>query len=99
VFYLVNRTRLGMLVRAGAFDREMAQLMGVEVPRVFVLIFVMGAVLAALAGALLGPISSIEVGMGETILIPALIVVVIGGIGSVKGAFVASLLIGLVDTI
>lgn len=99
IFYLVSRTRLGMLVRAGAFDRQMTELMGVEVPRVFVLVFVIGAVLAGFAGALLGPISSIEVGMGETILIPALIVVVIGGIGSVRGAFIASMMIGLVDTI
>lgn len=99
VFCLISRTRLGMLVRAGAADRRMTALMGIRVSRVFVLVFVISAALAALAGALLGPISAIEIGMGETILIPALVVIVIGGIGSIRGAFVASLLISVVDTI
>jgi branched-chain amino acid transport system permease protein len=98
LYLLVNHTRLGMLVRAGASNRSMAQWMGVRVSRVFALVFAMGAALAALAGALMAPISAVQVGMGESILIPALVVIVIGGIGSIRGAFVASLLVGLVDT-
>ena len=98
LYLLVNHSRVGMLVRAGASDRWMAELMGVRVKRVFSGIFVLGAALAALAGALMGPIMAVQVGMGESILIPALVVIVIGGIGSVRGAFVAALLVGLVDT-
>ena len=98
LYLLVNHTRLGMLVRAGASNRSMAQWMGVRVSRVFAVVFAMGAALAALAGALMAPISAVQVGMGESILIPALVVIVIGGIGSIRGAFVASLLVGLVDT-
>jgi branched-chain amino acid transport system permease protein len=77
----------------------MAELMGVRVGRIFNGIFLLGAALAALAGALMGPIIAVQVGMGESILIPALVVIVIGGIGSLRGAFVAALLVGLVDTI
>jgi len=99
LYVLVNHTRLGMLVRAGASDRGMAELMGVRVGRVFTGVFALGAALAAVAGALLGPIAAVQIGMGESILIPALVVIVIGGIGSVRGAFVAALLVGLVDTI
>src|SRR3989344_4806700 len=99
LYLLVNHSRVGMLVRAGASDRWMAELMGVRVKRVFSGIFLLGAALAALAGALMGPIMAVQVGMGESILIPALVVIVIGGIGSVRGAFVAALLVGLVDTI
>lgn len=99
LYLLVNHSRVGMLVRAGASDRWMAELMGVRVKRVFSGIFVLGAALAALAGALMGPLMAVQVGMGEAILIPALVVIVIGGIGSVRGAFVAALLVGLVDTI
>ncbi|WP_394791644.1 branched-chain amino acid ABC transporter permease [Rhodoferax sp.] len=99
LYLLVNHSRMGMLVRAGASDRWMAELMGVRVKRVFSGVFALGAALAALAGALMGPIMAVQVGMGESILIPALVVIVIGGIGSVRGAFVASLLVGLVDTI
>ena len=98
LYLLVNHTRVGMLVRAGASDRAMAEFMGVRVRRLFSGIFVLGAGLAALAGALMGPISAVQVGMGEAILIPALVVIVVGGIGSVRGAFVAALLVGLVDT-
>ena len=98
LYLLVNHTRLGMLVRAGASNRNMAQWMGVRVNRVFAVVFACGAGLAALAGALMAPISAVQVGMGESILIPALVVIVIGGIGSVRGALVASLLVGLVDT-
>jgi branched-chain amino acid transport system permease protein len=98
LYLLVNHTRLGMLVRAGASNRRMAELMGVKVGQVFTLVFILGAALAALAGALMGPISSVQIGMGESIMIPALVVIVIGGIGSIRGAFVASLMVGLVDT-
>ncbi|GAA4331945.1 branched-chain amino acid ABC transporter permease [Pigmentiphaga soli] len=98
LYLLVNRTRIGMLVRAGASNRGMAELMGVRVDRVFTLVFLLGAALAAVAGALMGPISAVQIGMGESILIPALVVIVIGGIGSVRGVFVASMLVGVVDT-
>ncbi|MBU4609429.1 branched-chain amino acid ABC transporter permease [Achromobacter sp. GG226] len=98
LYLLVNRTRLGMLVRAGASNRSMAEFMGVRVARVFSFVFALGAALAALAGALMGPISAVQIGMGESILIPALVVIVIGGIGSIRGAFVASLLVGMIDT-
>ena len=99
LYLLVNHTRVGMRVRAGASDRPMAELMGVRVGRIFNGVFLLGAALAALAGGLMGPIMAVQIGMGEAILIPALVVIVIGGIGSIRGAFVASLLVGLVDTI
>jgi len=99
LYLLVNHTRVGMLVRAGASNRAMAEWMGVRVDRVFSLVFLLGAALAALAGALMGPLTAVQVGMGEEILIPSLVVLVIGGIGSVRGAFVAAMLVGLVDTI
>ena len=98
LYLLVNKTRIGMLVRAGASNRQMAEHMGVRVGGVFAFVFALGAGLAALAGALMAPISAVQIGMGEAILIPALVVIVIGGIGSVRGAFVAALLVGLVDT-
>ena len=98
LYLLVNHTRIGMLVRAGASNRAMTEFMGVRVGRVFTLVFALGAALAAVAGALMGPISAVEIGMGEAIMIPALVVIVIGGIGSIRGAFLASLLVGLVDT-
>ena len=97
LYFLVNHSRLGMLVRAGASNRPMAEFMGVQVSRVFTLVFGLGAALAAVAGALMAPLSAVAVGMGEAILIPALVVIVIGGIGSVRGAFVAAMLVGLVD--
>ncbi len=99
LWWLVNHTRVGMRVRAGASDRPMAEWMGVRVGRIFNGVFLLGAALAALAGALMGPLVAVQVGMGEQILIPALVVLVIGGIGSVRGAFVAALLVGVVDTI
>jgi branched-chain amino acid transport system permease protein len=99
LYALVNHTRLGMLVRAGASNRAMAQLMGVRVKQVFTVIFLLGAALAGLAGALMGPLSAVQNGMGETIMIPALIVIVIGGIGSVRGALVGALIVGIVDTL
>ena len=99
LFLLVNRTRAGMRVRAGASNREMAEVMGVDVKRLFTAVFAIGAALCAVAGALLGPLLAVQVGMGESILILAFVVVVIGGIGSVRGAFVGALLVGFVDTL
>jgi branched-chain amino acid transport system permease protein len=99
LYVLVARTRVGMLVRAGASNREMALAMGVDIRRLFTLLFGVGAGLCAVAGALLGPLLAVQVGMGENILILAFVVVVIGGIGSIRGALVGAVLVGLVDTI
>jgi branched-chain amino acid transport system permease protein len=98
LWLLVARTRMGMQVRAGASNREMAMLMGADVRRLFTGLFAVGAALCALAGGLLGPLLAVQVGMGESILILAFVVIVIGGIGSIRGAFVGALLIGVVDT-
>ena len=98
LYLLVARTKMGMLVRAGASNREMAIAMGVNIRRLFTVVFALGAALCALAGAMLGPILAVQVGMGENILILAFVVIVIGGIGSIRGAFVGALLVGLVDT-
>ena len=95
---LVTRTRLGMQVRAGASNREMALAMGVPVRRLFTALFGLGAALCAVAGGLLGPLLAVQVGMGESILILAFVVIVIGGIGSIRGALVGALLVGVVDT-
>ncbi len=99
LYLIVVKTRLGMLVRAGASNREMALAMGVNIKLVFTLLFAFGAALCALAGTLLGSILAVQVGMGESILILAFVVVVIGGIGSVRGALVGALLVGIVDTL
>jgi branched-chain amino acid transport system permease protein len=99
LYLLVVKTRVGMWVRAGAANREMATTMGVDIKRLFTFVFGLGAALCALAGAMLGPLLAVQVGMGENILILAFVVVVIGGIGSIRGAFVGALLIGLVDTL
>jgi len=98
LYLLVAKTRTGMLVRAGSSNRAMAAAMGVRVDRLFAVIFTLGAMLAAVAGALLGPLLAVEVGMGQSILILALVVIVIGGIGSIRGAFVGALVVGIVDT-
>jgi branched-chain amino acid transport system permease protein len=98
LYVLVARTRTGMRVRAGASNREMATTMGVNVRVLFTALFGVGAGLCALAGAMLGPILSVQVGMGESVLILAFVVIVIGGIGSIRGALVGALLIGMVDT-
>ena len=98
LYWFVTRTRAGVLVRAGASNRQMATLMGVRVPLLFLGVFTLGAMLAAVAGALLGPITAVQVGMGEEILILVLVCIVIGGIGSIRGAFVGALLVGMVDT-
>jgi branched-chain amino acid transport system permease protein len=99
LFILINKTRVGMLVRAGASNREMATVMGVNIRALFTVVFGIGAGLCAVAGALLAPLLAVQVGMGENILILAFVVIVIGGIGSVRGAFVGALLVGIVDTI
>lgn len=98
LYLIVAHTRIGMWVRAGASDRAIASAMGVNVGLVFSLVFAGGAALAELAGIMAGPISAVQVGMGEPVLILALVVTVIGGIGSIKGAFIAAILIGVVDT-
>ena len=97
LYLLVTKTRTGMLIRAGASNREMVGALGVDIKKVFTLVFGLGAGLAALAGVLAGPIFSVTIGMGENILIQVLVVIVIGGIGSVRGAFVAAFLIGVID--
>jgi len=98
LYVLVTRTRLGMQVRAGAANREMAQAMGVDVQRLFSFVFAFGAALCALAGGMLGPLLAVQVGMGESILILAFVVIVIGGIGSIRGALLGAMLVGVVDT-
>jgi branched-chain amino acid transport system permease protein len=95
----VAKTRTGMQVRAGASNREMALALGVNVPRLFTLVFGAGAALCAVAGALLAPLLAVQVGMGESILILAFVVIVIGGIGSIRGALVGSILVGMIDTV
>jgi branched-chain amino acid transport system permease protein len=99
LYLLVAKTRIGMRVRAGASNREMATAMGVNVRGLFTLVFAVGAALCAVAGAMLGPILAVQVGMGESILILAFVVIVIGGIGSIRGAMVGALLVGIVDTV
>lgn len=98
LWLLITRTRIGMLVRAGATNREMVAALGVDISLLYTLLFAAGAVMAGLAGAMAGPLVSVQVGMGEQVLILAFVVVVIGGIGSVRGAFVGALLVGVVDT-
>jgi len=99
MYLLVTRTRLGALVRAGAANRVMTEAMGVNVKRLFTAVFGIGAGLCAVAGALLGPLLAVQVGMGENILILAFVVIVIGGIGSIRGALIGSILVGCVDTL
>ncbi len=98
LYLLVAKTRLGMLIRAGAANRVMVAALGVNVRLLYTLVFGLGAALAALSGLMAGPIFTVESGMGESVLILAFVVIVIGGIGSIRGAFVASLLVGIVDT-
>ncbi|MBU6499446.1 MAG: branched-chain amino acid ABC transporter permease, partial [Rhodospirillales bacterium] len=95
----VNRTRAGMLIRAGASNPVMVAALGVDVGRLFRLVFAIGAMLAGFAGVLAAPLVSVEPGMGDNLLILAFVVIVIGGIGSIRGAFIAALLVGLVDTL
>jgi branched-chain amino acid transport system permease protein len=96
---VVNGTRAGMLIRAGASNPAMVSALGVDIRRLFRLVFGVGAMLAGFAGVLAAPLVSVEPGMGENVLILAFVVIVIGGIGSIRGAFVAAVLVGLVDTV
>lgn len=98
-YLLVHHTRLGMLLRAGATHRDMVGALGVNIRLLNALLFGLGAALAGVAGLLAGPIMSVQVGMGEPILILTMVVIVIGGIGSIRGAFYASLIVGVVDTL
>ncbi|MFV1492292.1 branched-chain amino acid ABC transporter permease [Phaeobacter sp. JH18-32] len=99
LFWLIARTRIGIQIRAGENDREMIAALGVDISKLYTLVFALGAALAGLAGALVGAIQSVQVGMGEPVLILAFVVIVIGGIGSIKGALVGALLVGLTDTL
>ena len=99
LWLLINRTRLGVQIRAGEADREMIAALGIDIARLYTVVFALGAALAGLAGALIGPIQSVQVGMGEPVLIMAFVVVVIGGIGSIKGALVGAILVGVTDTL
>jgi len=97
--WLVARTRLGMLIRAGASNRRMIAALGVNIELLFSLVFGLGAVFAGLAGLMAAPISSVKIGMGDDILILAFVIIVIGGIGSIKGAFVAAMVVGQIDIV
>ncbi|MEM1078627.1 MAG: branched-chain amino acid ABC transporter permease [Pseudomonadota bacterium] len=99
LFWLIGRTRIGVQIRAGEADREMIGALGVDINRLYTLVFALGAALAGLAGALVGAIQSVQVGMGEPVLILAFVVIVIGGIGSIKGALIGAILLGLTDTL
>ena len=99
LYVLVSHTRVGMLVRAGASNAAMVSALGVNIKGLFMVVFGFGAMLAGFAGAMVAPILSVQPGMGDNLLILAFVVIVIGGIGSIKGAFLAALLIGLVDTV
>ena len=98
MYWVITRTRLGMQVRAGAANREMAMAMGVDVQKLFTAVFAAGAALCGVAGGMLGPVMAVQVGMGESILIVAFVVIVIGGIGSIRGAFLGALFVGIIDT-
>jgi branched-chain amino acid transport system permease protein len=99
LYILTTRTRTGMLVRAGATNAAMVSALGVDIRRLFMIVFGFGAMLAGFAGAMIAPILSVEPGMGDNLLILTFVVIVIGGIGSIRGAFIAALLIGLIDTL
>jgi len=98
LYYVVNRTKLGMMIRAGASNRDMVRGLGIDIRRLYRIVFAAGVALAALAGMIAAPMSSVYPGMGNHVLIICFVVVVIGGIGSITGALVASLLVGFVDT-
>jgi branched-chain amino acid transport system permease protein len=98
MYYLIQHTRLGMMIRAGASNRQMTQSLGINIDVLYRFVFALGVALAAFAGMIAAPVSSVFPGMGNQVLIVCFVVVVIGGIGSVKGAMAAALLIGLVDT-
>jgi branched-chain amino acid transport system permease protein len=99
MYIVVMRTRLGMLIRAGASNREMVGALGINIKLLYTLVFGLGAALAGFAGLMQAPILTVQIGMGENILILAFVVIIIGGIGSIRGAFIAAILVGLIDTI
>lgn len=99
LYGLITHTRLGMRIRAGESDREMIAALGVDIRTLYTLVFALGAALAGLAGAMVGAIQSVQVGMGEPVLILAFVVIIIGGIGSIKGAFIGALMVGIIDTL
>ena len=99
LYFLISKTRIGMLIRAGASNRAMVGALGVNIRLLYTLVFGLGAALAAIAGAMAGPILSVEPGMGEEMLILAFVVIVVGGIGSIRGAVVASVIVGVVETV
>jgi len=99
LYLLVMRTRLGMLIRAGASNREMVGALGINIKLLYTLVFGLGATLAGFAGLMQAPILTVQIGMGENILILAFVVIIIGGIGSIRGAFVAATVVGLIDTL
>jgi branched-chain amino acid transport system permease protein len=98
LYYLISRTRLGMKIRAGAFNRDMTEALGINIRRIHAIVFALGVGLATVAGMIAAPVSSVYPNMGSQVLIMCFVVVVIGGIGSVRGALIAALLVGLVDT-
>jgi branched-chain amino acid transport system permease protein len=99
LYVLITRTRIGALIRAGSDNREIVAALGINISLLYTLVFALSALLAALAGIMMGPLLSVEPGVGDPILITTLVVVVIGGIGSVRGALVGALLVGLFDTL
>ncbi len=99
LYIVIMRTRVGMLIRAGASNREMIGALGINIKLLYTFVFGIGAALAGLAGMMQAPILTVQIGMGENILILAFVVIIIGGIGSIRGAFVASILVGLIDTV
>ena len=99
LYVVVMRTRVGMLIRAGASNREMVSALGINIKLLYTFVFGIGAALAGLAGMMQTPISTAQIGMGENVLIVAFVVIIIGGIGSIRGAFIASIFVGLIDTV
>jgi branched-chain amino acid transport system permease protein len=99
LYFMVMRTRIGMLIRAGASNREMISALGINIKLLYTFVFGIGAALAGLAGMMQAPILTVQIGMGENILILAFVVIIIGGIGSIRGAFVAAIIVGLIDTV
>ena len=99
LFWLISRTRLGIRIRAGESDREMIAALGVDISKLYTIVFALGAALAGLAGAMVGAIQAVQVGMGEPVLILAFVVIVIGGIGSIKGALIGAIMVGVTDTL
>jgi len=99
LYILVSKTRLGMLIRAGASNRTMVEALGININRLFLIVFALGATMAGFAGMLIAPITEASIGMGNDIIIVAFVVVIVGGIGSAKGAFYAAMILGLIDTL